>query len=379
MEDVVILIKIRVIKLKKHIILFTVALLVLSLFVTFFRENMKIVPAFGQIQTPMHDEFIQKIDDSLFKKLLCWSLPALDSFKPKEKPVLKFSAFTSKVSQLITNVDIYDLESYFGLPVPLMSLMKVEATLTPGVEYIENDIDIKTNDDISSQENEPDIEKITSIQGKPLVLIYHTHTTESYTPSKKFNYELTDQSYHTEDLNYTVVKVGEVLTEELNKLGIPTLHNKTVHDIPTYMTSYSNSLKTAKQVLEENPSIKIVIDLHRDAPFTESEKSRELTTVKIDGKTYSRILFVIGSDKVFTHPKWKENHKFALLLSDKIEEIYPGISRGIDLRENRFNQHLANKAILLEIGSHGNTMDESIETAKLFAESLAEVVKDLSM
>jgi stage II sporulation protein P len=90
-------------------------------------------------------------------------------------------------------------------------------------------------------------------------------------------------------------------------------------------------------------------------------------------------MFVIGSDKIFPHPYWKENYRFALMLNDKLEELYPGISREIDLREQRFNKHLSKKAVLVEIGSHGNTMEESIESARAFARALAEVVKELSI
>ncbi|MFY9218266.1 MAG: stage II sporulation protein P, partial [Tepidanaerobacteraceae bacterium] len=202
--------------------------------------------------------------------------------------------------------------------------------------------------------------------------------TEGYMPSEKFNYK-PDSTYHTRDLNFSVAKVGELMTEELNRLNVPTIQDKTFHDIPTYMTSYANSLKTVEQILKQHPSIKIVIDLHRDAPVPDLQKSREITTVKIDDSTYSRFLLVVGTDRTFPHPNWKENYRFATLLHDRLEQLYPGISRGIDLRSERFNQHLSNKAILVEIGSHGNTMEESLASAKIFAQVLAEIVKELSI
>lgn len=198
-------------------------------------------------------------------------------------------------------------------------------------------------------------------------------------PTEKYNYNPRDKTYHTEDLNYSVAKVGMALADELNRLGIPTMHNKTVHDIPTYMTSYTNSLKTVEQILKQNPTIKIVIDLHRDAPVADQLKSREITTVNINGITYSRFMLVIGTDKTFPHPNWKENHQFANLLNDKLEQEYPGISRGVNLRNERFNQHVSNKAILIEIGSHGNTMEESLNSAKIFAKVLADLIGELSI
>ena len=90
-------------------------------------------------------------------------------------------------------------------------------------------------------------------------------------------------------------------------------------------------------------------------------------------------MLVVGTDKTFPHPDWKENYRFANLLNDKLEEYYPGISRGIILKSERFNQHLSKKAILLEIGSHGNTMEESLNSAKVFAEVLADLIEELSM
>ena len=90
-------------------------------------------------------------------------------------------------------------------------------------------------------------------------------------------------------------------------------------------------------------------------------------------------MIVIGTDKTFPHPNWHQNYQFATMLNNKLEESYPGITRDINLRSERFNQHVLNKAILLEIGSHGNTMEESINSAKVFAKVLAILIEELSM
>ena len=296
-----------------------------------------------------------------------------------------FRGASGAVFRMLTNIDIHNPETYFSMHLPLMSLMRTEMTLTPGIESLPENADLIENEPLEnpiqpepSELENPAAEKIEQLSGQPLVLIYHTHTTEAYMPSPQFNYK-PDKSYHTKNLNYSIVKVGEAVAAELKRLKIPTIHNKTVHDIPTYMTSYTNSLKTVEKILKENPSIKIVIDIHRDAPIIDPQKSREITTVKIDGVTYSRLMFVIGTDKTFSHPNWKENHKFAVLLSERLEQAYPGISRGIDQRSERFNQHLSQNAILLEIGSHGNTMEESLNSAKIFAEVLKNVIDELSI
>ncbi|MCG1012695.1 stage II sporulation protein P [Tepidanaerobacter sp. GT38] len=326
------------------------------------------------------------MNSNLFERILCLGLPALETVNKEKKVVIDYKSAIGNFSRILTNVDLLNPETYFVMHLPLISLINTETAMTPGVElpqgFQEYENEHETSENLSPSEiKEPEdieVEKLPHVSGDPLVLIYHTHTTESYTPSEKFKYT-PDNTYHTKDVNFNMVKVGEVLADELNRLNVPTIHNKTFHDIPTYMTSYANSLKTVEGVLKQNPSIKIVIDLHRDAPVSDLQKAREITTVKIDGATYARFLLVVGTDKTFPHPNWKENYRFANFLNDKLEQRYPGISRGLDLRSERFNQHVSNKAILLEIGSHGNTMEEALASAKVFAEVLADAVKELSI
>ncbi|HHY70948.1 MAG TPA: stage II sporulation protein P [Thermoanaerobacterales bacterium] len=328
------------------------------------------------------------MDSNLFKRLLCISLPTLDSFDKQKNRSIDLRSSISGVSRMLTNVDILNPETYFFMHLPLISLIDTEMAMTPGVELSPQNPKIIENEHEPSENlpqleidemEEFEVEKLEPVSKGPLVLIYHTHTTEAYMPSEKYNYKPRDKTYHTEDLNYSVVRIGKAIADEMNRLKIPTMHNKTVHDIPTYMTSYTNSLKTVEQILKQNSTIKIVVDLHRDAPVADPLKSREITTVNIDGIIYSRFMLVVGTDKTFPHPNWKENYRFANLLNDKLEQLYPGISRGINLRSERFNQHLSKKAILLEIGSHGNTMEESLNSAKIFAKVLVDLIGELSI
>lgn len=395
------MIRFKVIKLGKQRLFFLIAImLVFIIFLVKSYWNISVKPVFSQVNNindkpdkssaekslSIFDYFnknakiqLKLLNTQLIEKMLTLSVPAMD----KSEKGLKFFSINDTVNRLLyltTNIDFSAPESIFCIEIPAAKILKTEMTMTPGVEIIpEKEAEHILNSSNEEEDLYSNIEKINKLNNKdPLVLIFHTHTTESYTPSKKFKYELKDKSYHTEDLNFTVAKVGEYLTKELNDLGVPTMHNKTVHDVPTYMTSYGNSLKTVRKTLKENPSIRVVIDLHRDAPVKSSKKSREITTVKIDGKTYSRVMFVVGTDKTFPHPHWKENYKFCTLLNKKLEERYPGISRGLDIRKERFNQHLSKKAMLIEIGSHGNTIEESINTTKILAEVLADVLKEIS-
>lgn len=382
------LIKIKVIKIRSFILSIVVITLITSfiVFSAINQLNRRTVAVMAELQIDNRHSFIHKIDSNIFERILCLSLPTLETFNTERKAVIDIRSLIGNFSRILTNIDILNPETYFVMHLPLISLINTETAMTPGVELPQGrgiyENEHEPSDNLPPPEidelGESEVEKFDNISDGPLVLIYHTHTTEGYMPSEKFNYK-PDTTYHTKDLNFSVVKVGEVLADELNGLNIPTIQNKTFHDIPTYMTSYANSLKTVEQILKQNPSIKIVIDLHRDAPVSEPQKSREITTVEIDGIIYSRFLLVVGTDKTFPHPNWKENYRFANLLNDKLEQLYPGISRGIDLRSERFNQHLSKKAILLEIGSHGNTMEEAITSAKVFAKVLADVIKELSI
>jgi stage II sporulation protein P len=386
------LVRFKVIRIRSKIIPFVAICLLISIVISFFimpRIKPKTAVVFNQLKIDKpHIKTPSNLDYIFSKKILSLGLPALDTFEKQKVRLFNLASIPTTAMKLLTNIDINKPESFFALQVPLMSLMKTETTLTPGVEVPQDGDSNLIEDEHNPPEDPPEVpsmeldskevDKLVTEQGKPILLIYHTHTSESYTPSKAYNYNPRDNAYHTEDLNFSIAKVGEAMAAELNMLKVPTLHDKTIHDIPTYMTSYTNSLKTVEKIIKQHPTIKIIIDLHRDAPFTDSNKSRELTTVKIEGETYSRIMFVIGSDKTFPHPNWQENYKFSLLFNDMLEEKYPGISRGINLRRERFNQHVSNKAILVEIGSHGNTMEESIRTAKLFASILSDLIKELT-
>ncbi len=103
-----------------------------------------------------------------------------------------------------------------------------------------------------------------TVQNKDKVIIYHTHTCESYTPSEKYNYNMTG-AYRTTDLNFTVARVGDELENALKQYGKTVVHDKTYHDYPSYNGSYDRSVKTLTNILNDNPDGEIAIDLHRDA------------------------------------------------------------------------------------------------------------------
>lgn len=210
-------------------------------------------------------------------------------------------------------------------------------------------------------ENQPSIPQTSPGNQKVLVGIYHTHNAESYAgnggPERR------------EGENGDIVTVGETLKQALDRDGVGTLHNIKIHDAEDFMKAYSKSIVTATQLLKDYPSMKLLIDLHRDGLPPNVGKS----TAIVKGKEVAKVLFVIGKK----NPHWQKNEEIAKEIMALGEQKYPGlfvptISYASDAR---YNQHLANGALLLEIGSQLNTLDEAKGAADALADVLADWVK----
>ena len=203
------------------------------------------------------------------------------------------------------------------------------------------------------------------------ILIFHTHTCESYTPSDKFPYQQTG-NFRTTDLNYTVSRVGDELTNYLLGFGFNVYHDKTYHDYPAYSGSYDRSLKTVENVLKTNPS-DIIIDLHRDAI---GSKSNYDPSVQIGEDVSAKMMFVIGTNGGgLNHPNWKENLKFAIEVQQKANEMYPGLFKPIIVRNSRYNQHLGKSASIIEVGATGNTLEQCLNSMKYLSKIFEQVLK----
>lgn len=199
--------------------------------------------------------------------------------------------------------------------------------------------------------------------------IYHTHTCESYTPTENYNYDATG-NFRTTDLNFSVVRVGDELTKQLESYQISVVHDKTLHDYPAYNGSYSRSLLTAEGILRSNQDTDIMIDLHRDA----IADSTYAPKVKIGEDYASQLMFVIGSDgSNKEHSNWTENLKFAIKVQQKANEMYPGLFKPIILRNSEYNQHISKAAGIIEVGATGNTLEESMNSMKYLAKIFSEL------
>ena len=208
-----------------------------------------------------------------------------------------------------------------------------------------------------------------SINNKDII-IFHTHTCESYAPSEKYPYEQTG-NYRTTDLNYTVSRVGDELEKYLGIYGFNVLHDRTYHDYPAYTGSYSRSLNTVQGLLNKKNS-DIIIDLHRDAIGSNSNYD---PTVKIGDDYAAQIMFVMGSNGGgLSHPNWQTNLQFAVKIQEKANELYPGLFKPMILRNSRYNQHLGKAACIIEVGATGNTLEQCLNSMKYLSEVMNEAL-----
>ena len=201
----------------------------------------------------------------------------------------------------------------------------------------------------------------------PTVLILHTHTTESYTKAGE-DYEETS-AFRTLDEGYNMLSVGDRVAEILAENGIAVLHDRELHDYPSYNGSYSHARSAIQTYLEEYPSIQLVLDLHRDASGDLNNQIRPLATV--DGENSAQLMLVMGTNAARnSHPNWEENLALGLKLQVQLERIAPGITRPISLRSSRFNQDLTTGSLLIEVGAAGNTHAEALKAAEVLAEAI---------
>lgn len=210
---------------------------------------------------------------------------------------------------------------------------------------------------------------------KPTVLVYHSHTTESYT--------LLDVGYYTKSFNprsdneaKNMVRVGDDLCEYLEAMGISVIHDRTVHD-SDYNSAYDSSRKTVEKYLEKYPSIEITIDVHRD-DITYKDKTKVKPTAVINDKKAARMMIIAGTQygSIENYPDWEYNLRFDLAVQKKVNEMYPGLMRPVLFSARKYNMDETRNSFLLEIGTDGNTLDEACYSARLFATSLAEIIKE---
>lgn len=205
---------------------------------------------------------------------------------------------------------------------------------------------------------------------EPTVLILHTHATESYTRRNERYEESSD--YRTLDEHYNMLSLGDRTAQLLQEQGITVLHDRTLHDYPSYNGSYNHARKTIQKALKEHPTIQLILDLHRDA--AESGKGQLRTKATVDSKSSAQLMFVLGTGVGgLGNDHWQENLALAAKLHILLERQNPGIMRPISLRGQRFNQDLHPHALLVEIGAAGNSHEEALTAAEALARAVVEL------
>lgn len=227
-----------------------------------------------------------------------------------------------------------------------------------------------SNDFVRNEAYKPHNIELKAYAAEPQILIMHTHTTESYEVTEK-NYYDEEYTCRSNDPDNSVVAVGEAIAEELSGAGIAVIHDGTIHDAQ-YTGAYDRSLNTAEEILSEFPSVKIILDIHRDA--IEDDGDRISAVTEINGKKAAQLMIISAADDgTYNLPYYLENLHFACALQQSLESRYPTITRPVLFQYCHYNQHLTTGSLLIEIGSHGNTIEQAVYTGHLLGKALADM------
>lgn len=251
------------------------------------------------------------------------TLPALQTQPPEEAAVAVFSS---------SDAALVEVNSVCGYPADVGALLQQPLSW-----------------DLTAQE--------------PAVLIVHSHATESYENTEGYE---ESARYRTLDTRHNMISVGQHLTQLLEANGIRVIHDTSLHDYPSYTDSYEQSRASVKAYLEQYPSIRLVLDLHRDS--VENAAGQQLSYAVGDT---AQLMLVVGTNASgLDHPNWYENLALAVKLHAQLEKQLPGICRPISFRSQRFNQDLSPGALLVEVGAAGNTRQQALHAAEQLAQAV---------
>jgi stage II sporulation protein P len=318
---------------------------------------------------------------AFYEKILNSSFPSIKVMQESNDDENRSGTF-SIIFKYLTNIDISNPKSYIASQIPMLRFIDMASIDTndsgPYIEVIPKDNetlpDNKIENSTTPDNQEPTKTPVQTPDStnqepplkvdptKPVVLIYHSHTRENYNP---LNVKEQNYSYN---FNIGVSKVGDELKRELeSKYGITVIHDTTAYDVPTLNGGYTRSRKTVESNLKKYPSLKLIIDLHRDSA------GRSAATAKINNVYYSRVMFVIASG----NKKKAASIAIANKINNKFKELYPSFSRGLFYSSKYavYNQDLSPNLVLIEIGGPENSLDESIRSSKLVARVISEVLK----
>ncbi len=289
------------------------------------------------------------------KHVLFQGVPGLAEVSRPQSPVqITPEPTVGKLSHrlvfLLANIDFSDWRSIFSQEIPFMLAFKKVGTPTVSAAMLPNFPKFDS--------------KSSASKATPLVGIYHTHTAESFIPNSGVAHRPGGQLGD-------IVDVGKALAQKLESAEIKVIHSPAIHDYPSFMKAYGPSEVTAQKMVTDNPSLQMIFDIHRDA------EKRENVTAIVNGIQVARIAMVVATGQQdLPQPHWQQNHAFAKLIEAKLNAKYPGLCRGIQLVEWRYNQHLHPRALLLEVGSQESSKEEAIQSMGLLADILAEILAE---
>ena len=212
---------------------------------------------------------------------------------------------------------------------------------------------------------------------KPSVLIFHTHTTETY--------QILDRDFYpegfktrTNDKGKNMVRVGEAIVKEIEKAGFKVIHDKEIHDAK-YTGAYGKSRESIEAILKKHPSIQVVLDIHRDA-IQDSNGTKVKPVAAVKGKKAAQIMIISGCQEegnpITNLPDWRYNLTFAVHLQEKLEELFEGITRPLYFCPRSYNMNVTHCSLLIEVGSDSNTLEEAVYTGKCIGAALTEILKE---
>lgn len=232
---------------------------------------------------------------------------------------------------------------------------------------VRNITSVSNEDLLAESRLAPDFE--IERNGEPQILIMHTHATESYEPYERDFYDSSFSS-RTTDPTMNMIAVGDKIAAELEAAGIAVLHDTTLHDYPSYNGSYDRSRETVQKYLDDYPSIKIVLDVHRDAIERDSG-DRIAPVAEIDGKNAAQVMIISGCDDgTMDMPDYMKNFRFAALLQNQLESDWEGLTRPVLFDYRKYNQDMTTGSILIEVGGHANSIDQALYSGELIGKSL---------
>lgn len=207
----------------------------------------------------------------------------------------------------------------------------------------------------------------------PQVLIMHTHGTESYARDGTEPYTETGVA-RTTDTSYNIIRVGDEIARIFEEMGLNVIHDRELYDYPSYNDAYDKARAGIEAHLAQYPTIQMVLDVHRDA-LVGTDGTVYKPVLQIDGVKTAQVMLLVGTDDAgASFPDWGEHLALAMQIQQQMNSLWPGLARPITLRTARFNQQLTKGSLLVEVGGHGNSLEEALAGARLFARSAAKVL-----